>query len=372
MAKPGLLSPLQLTGGEGLLNNTVLIGNSEFAAAAASYTSISFIADLMTAISLAPGAGVTAPTLTLLRSLGTSVCPALGNSIPAEFAGQDPFPAVAENGYVALLQEVTARDIGAGDSAKFAQAFAAAQGYASLANQFILSALDANEYLGPTFTNLEDMITGDITKVTNDLTVFGDDLANLGFLISLPKLATQGEPANLIQTLAEQTNSNSLLPCVDVALRSVGLSSAEIKDLITNNRSSLFNPGGLSANQFDRLQQKAFLGLTLVGDDCLDQVLAVLGVNLDLENMADLLNPVAILPNSFGTLLYQGVPIYENGVLTPGIPGSITVAPSGCDELGKIIPPTWAVGNKALAFSLQQISGIANLTLPQLALILTA
>jgi hypothetical protein len=260
MAKPGLLSPLQLTGGEGLLNNTVLIGNSEFAAAAASYTSISFIADLMTAISLAPGANVSAPTLTALRSLGTSVCPALGNSIPAEFAGQDPFPAVAENGYVALLQEITARDIGGGDSGKFAQAFAAAQGYAALANQFILSALDANEYLGPTFTNLEDMITGDISKVSNNLPVFGDDLANLGFLISLPKLATLGEPATLIQTLAEQTNSNSLLPCVEVALRSVGLSSAEIKDLITNNRSSLFNPGGLSANQFDRLQQKAFLG----------------------------------------------------------------------------------------------------------------
>ena len=372
MAKPGLLSPLQLTGGEGLLNNTVLIGNSEFAAAAASYTSISFIADLMTAISLAPGRGVSAPTLTALRSLGTSVCPALGNSIPAEFAGQDPFPAVAENGYVALLQEITARDIGGGDSGKFAQAFAAAQGYAALANQFILSALDANEYLGPTFTNLEDMITGDISKVSNNLPVFGDDLANLGFLISLPKLATLGEPATLIQTLAEQTNSNSLLPCVEVALRSVGLSSAEIKDLITNNRSSLFNPGGLSANQFDRLQQKAFLGLTLVGDDCLDQVLAILGVNLDLDNMADLLNPTAILPNSFGTLLYQGIPIYENGVLTPGIPGSITVAPSGCDELGKIIPPTWAVGNKAWGFSLQQVSGIANLTLPQLASILTA
>jgi hypothetical protein len=242
-----------------------------------------------------------------------------------------------------------------------------------LANQFILSALDANEYLGPTFTNLEDMITGDISKVSNNLPVFGDDLANLGFLISLPKLATLGEPATLIQTLADQTNSNSLLPCVEVALRSVGLSSAEIKDLITNNRSSLFNPGGLSANQFDRLQQKAFLGLTLVGDDCLDQVLAILGVvNLDLDNMADLLDPTAILPNSFGTLLYQGIPIYENGVLTPGIPGSITVAPSGCDELGKIIPPTWAVGNKAWGFSLQQVSGIANLTLPQLASILTA
>jgi hypothetical protein len=372
MAKPGLLSPLQLTGGQGLLDNTVLTGSSEFNAAAASYTGISFISDLMTAISLAPGANVSEPTLESLRSLGTSICPSLGNSIPAEFAGQDPFPAVAENGYVELLQSIGEGYLGGGDSSKFAQAFAAAQGYCSLANQFILSALDANEYLGPTFTNLEDMITGDLSKVSTNLPVFGDDLVDLGFLISLPKLANLGEPATLIQNLAEQTNSNKLLPCVDVALQSVGLTPSEIQDLITNNRASLFNPNGLTSNQFDRLQQKAFLGLTLVGGDCLDQVLEILEVDLPVESMADLLDPATILPNSFQTLLYQGAPIFENGALTPGVPGSVSVAPSGCDELGKIIPPTWAVSNKALAFSLQQVSGIASLTLPELASILTA
>ena len=372
MAKPGLLSPLQLTGGQGLLNNTVLTGSSAFNGAAASYTSISFISDLMTAISLAPGAGVEEGTLEELRSLGSSICPALGNSIPADLAGQDPFPAVAENGYVALLQSIGEGYLGGGDSSKFAQAFAAAQGYCSLANQFILSALDANEYLGPTFTDLDDMITRDFSKVSDNLPALGDDLLNLGFLISLPKLPALGEPATLLQNLAEQTNSNQLLPCVSVALQSVGLTPSEIQDLLNNNRSSLFNPNGLTANQFDRLQQKAFLGLTLVGGDCLDQVLEILGVDVPVESMADLLNPAAVLPNSFQTLLYQGVPIYENGALTPGIPGSVSVAPSGCDELGKIIPPTWAVANKAWAYSLQQVSGIAGLTLPELASILAA
>jgi len=372
MAKPGLLSPLQLTGGQGLLNNTVLTGSSSFSAAAANYESISFIADLMTTISLAPGAGVTEETLEDLQTLGTNVCPALGNSIPAALAGEEPFPEVAPAGYVNLLKNIGDQYLGGGDSSKFAQAFAAAQGYASLANQFILSALDANEYLGPTFTGLDNMITGDFSKVSTNLPALGDDLINLGFLISLPKLSTLGEPATLLQNLAEQTNSNRLLPCVDVALQSVGLTQTEILDLINNNRSSLFNPDGLSANQFDRLQQKAFLGLNLVGGDCLDQVLEILGVDLPIESMADLLNPAAILPNSFDTLLYQGTPIYENGVLTPGIPGSIVVAPSGCDELGKIIPPNWAVANKALGFELQQISGIANLPLPELASILTA
>lgn len=370
MAKPGLLSPLQLTGGEGLLNNTVLTGSSEFATAAASYTSISFISDLMTAISLAPDAGVAEGTLTALRSLGTSVCPSLGNSIPAEFAGQAPFPAVAENGYVELLQEIGTGYLGSGDSAKFAQAFAAAQGYCALANQFILSALDANEYLGPTFTDLEDMITGDFSKVSDDLPAFGNDLANLGFIISLPKLSTLGEPATLIQNLAEQTNSNQLLPCVDLALRSVGLDTQDIVNLLTNNRASLFNPEGLTQNQFDRLQQKAYQGLTLVGGDCLDQVLEIFGAELEVEDVADLLDPTKIFPNSFQTLLFQGQPIYNQQELTPGPLILLTNVPTGCDELGKIIPPDQAVANKALQFELQQVSGITNLTLPQLAAIL--
>ena len=40
---------------------------------------------------------------------------------------------------------------------------------------------------------------------------------------------------------------------------------------------------------------------------------------------------------------------------------------SGCDELGKIIPPAQAVANKAIQVSLQQINNIPNSTLPTFA-----
>jgi hypothetical protein len=233
--------------------------------------------------------------------------------------------------------------------------------------------LDANEYLGPTFTGLDNMITADFAKVSSDLPLLGQDLVNLGFLISLPNLANLGEPAALLEQLAAVGNmGNSTLPCVDVALRSVGLSTQDIINLISNNRQSLFNPNGLTDNQFDRLQQKAYQGFTLVGGDCLDQVKAVLGVDVPLDDMADLLDPAKILPQSFPTLLYQGSPIYNplgtiliGNADLDGIP-----APSGCDELGKIIPPDQAVANKALQFELQQVAGITNLTLPQLAALL--
>jgi len=371
MAKPGQLSPLQLTGGVGLLNNTVLKPSGEFSTVADTYEGLSFISDLLTTIGSAETANISEANLNSLRTLGSSVCPALGDSIPSAFTSQEPFTEGAPNGFIALVNAVGSGYAGSGDSGKFAQAFAAAQGYVSLTNQFILAATDANEYLGPTFTGLDAMITRDFTAVSSDLPALGADLLNLGFLISLPNIANLGEPATVLQQLANAGNmGNSTLPCVEVALRSVGLSTQDIINLISNNRSSLLNPGGLSANQFDRLQQKAYQGFTLVGGDCLEEVKAVLGVNVPLGDMADLLDPTQILPNSFNTLLYQGTPIYSNdGVLRlPDI--SPVPVPSGCDELGKIIPPDQAVANKALQFELQQVSGITNLTLPQLAILL--
>jgi hypothetical protein len=367
----GLLSPLQLTGGAGLLQNTGIAINSVFSGAVQQYEAIAPIANLLATLNLASAANLSSATITSLQTLGNSVCPALGDSIPSASANVAPFPTGSALGFVGFLETMANTQLGSGDVGKFAQAFAAAQGYASLVNQFILSVTNANEYLGPTFSGLDNMITRDFTGVSTDLDALGGDLLNLGFLISLPDIANLGEPAPVLQQIANVGNmGNSTLPCVEVALRSVGLSTQDIIDLISNNRASLFNPGGLSANQFDRLQQKAYQAFTLVGGDCLEQVKAVLGVNIPLDNMADLLDLTQILPNSYFTLLYQDTPIYSNdGVLRlPDI--SPVPAPSGCDELGKIIPPDQAVANKALQFELQQVSGITNLTLPQLAALL--
>ena len=44
--------------------------------------------------------------------------------------------------------------------------------------------------------------------------------------------------------------------------------------------------------------------------------------------------------------------------------------PTGCDELGKIVPPQQAVASKAVQYQLQQINGITNVSLPELAAIL--
>jgi hypothetical protein len=370
----GVLTPLQLTSGAGLLQNTGIALNSVFSGAVQQYEAIAPIANLLATLNLASSANLSNATILSLQTLGNSVCPALGDSIPAASANAAPFPVGNSLGFLGFLETVGNTQLGSGDVGKFAQAFAAAQGYVGQVNQFITSAANANEYLGPTFTNLDDMITGDLSKVSLALPALGADLEQLGFLIDLSNILHLGEPAALLQQLSARGNmGNSTLPCVNAALNMAGLTNTDITNLISNNRQSLFNPDGLTTNQFDRLQRQAYQGMNMVAGDCLTDVLAILDVTTpNIEDMADLLNPVKILPTSYPTLKFGDQLIYApDASVNSGISQELNATtPTGCDELGKIIPPAQAVASKALQVQLQQVSGIQNLTLPQLAAIL--
>ena len=370
----GLLTPLQLTSGAGLLQNTGIALNSVFSGAVQQYEAIAPIANLLATLSLASTAGLANATILSLQTLGNSVCPALGDSIPAATANVAPFPVGNSLGFLGFLETVGNTQLGSGDVGKFAQAFSAAQGYVGQVNLFITSAANANEYLGPTFTNLDNMITGDLTRVSLALPALGADLEKLGNLLVFSNIQNLGEPAALLQQLSQVGRmGNTTLPCVQAALEMAGLDSVKITDLISNNRQSLFNPNGLSTNQFDRLQQQAYQGMNMVAGDCLADVLTILDVTTPgITVMTDLLDPVKILPTSYPTLKFGDQLIYApDGAVNSGISNTLNATTAtGCDELGKIIPPSQAVANKALQYQLQQVSGIQNLTLPQLAAIL--
>jgi hypothetical protein len=375
----GLLSPQQLNSGAGLLQNSGIGINSVFSGNVDDYLNIGFIANLKTTLNLASTAGLTPTTILSLQTLGNSVCPALGDSISSTSAGVAPFPVGTNLGFVGFLADLGTVYLGNGDVGKFAQVFGAAQGYVGLVNQFINSAVSANVYLGPTFTNPDNMLTADLTKVTLALSALGQDLQALGLAIDLGNLDHLGEPAALLQQLSAVGNmGNGTLPGVEACMISTGgLTPGELNDLVSNNRQSLFNPVGLTRNQFDRLQQKAYSGLTCVSGAALDQVLRVLDVTTsNLSTMADLLNPVKILPTSYASLKFSApsgpVLIYnDQGDVNSNITQVVNAnTPTGCDELGKIIPPPQAAANKALQSQLQQVSGISKITLPELAAIL--
>jgi hypothetical protein len=377
-------TPLQLTAGVGFYSGNAITANTQLANSVASYNALAPIANLIYTIGQAASnvsLGIGVSTLANLKTLGANVagnyCPALGDSVPSNVSWT-----VGNAGYATTITTAASTYLGGGDFGKFAQAFGAAQGYIALTNNVILSAANANgtDYLGPTFTDMNNLITADIAQVNLAFPAFGADLAATGDLIALDNLAEFGTPAALLQQLSKKGNMlNGSTPCVTAALKAQGLNDQNISDLVNNNVQSLFNPNGLTQNQFDRLQKAAYPALCNVTGDCLTEVLSILNCTTpNITQMCQLLNPVKIFPTSYSSLTLPTsngpVLIYDdtgsvNSVITPLL-NSGTISPTGCDELAKIVPPANAAASRALQIAFQQIKGISGTTVPKLAAIL--
>jgi hypothetical protein len=116
--------------------------------------------------------------------------------------------------------------------------------------------------------------------------------------------------------------------------------------------------------------------MTMITGDALAQILDILSVTTpNIDSLDDLLNPLVMFPLSYASLQTPSpngaIPIFSstgsvNSSIAPVVNSYLPTA-SGCDELGKIIPPAQAVANKAIQVSLQQINNIPNSTLPKFA-----
>ena len=377
-------TPLQLTAGVGFYSGNAITADTQLANSIAAYNSLAPIASLIYTIGQATGnvsLGISAGTIANLKTLGANVsgnyCPALGDSVPSNVS----WP-VGNAGYATTISTSASTYLGGGDFGKFAQAFGAAQGYISLTNNIINSAVNANsdDYLGPTFSNMNNLISADIAQINLAFPAFGADLANIGCAIKFTRLERIGTPAGLLQNLAECGNMlNGSTPCVTAALKSEGLTDQDISDLVNDNVQSLYNQNGLTQNQFDTLQKLAYPALLKVTGDCLTDVLSILDTTTPgILTMADLLNPVKLFPTSFssltlptpnGPLLIYDTTGAVNSVIAPTL-NSGAITPTGCDELAKIIPQANAAASRALQIAFQQVKGITGTTTQQLAAIL--
>jgi hypothetical protein len=307
-----------------------------------------------------------------LQAIGANVsgnyCPALGDSIPSNVTVN-----VANVGLSGLLTANAAVYLGSGNFRVFAQAFQTALGFASVTNQVILSVCNSSDYLGPTFTTMDDLISGDIARVTRAYDAFGADLRATGRLLSFEPLDLLGTPSALLSAIAQAGNMvNGTTPAVRDALIAQGLTDANIADLVNDNRQGLFNPGGLSEIEFDRLQKQAYPGLCAVVAADLDDCLTILEVTTpNIESLCQLLDPKKIFPTSYPALKINDVLIYNaDGTVneTAVLP---ELVPRGCENLAKILPPDQAAATRALQVVLGQINSIALIDGAQLARILT-
>jgi len=377
-------TPLQLTAGVGFYAGNAITANTDLANNIASYNALTPIANLVYTIGQAASnvsLSIGASTLANLKSLGANVsgnyCPALGDSVPSNISWT-----VGNAGYATSITTSSSTYLGSGDFGKFAQAFGAAQGYISLTNRVITSAANANstDYLGPTFNNMNDLISADIWKINLAGPAFGADLALCGDIFALDNIEYLGTPAGLLNQIAKKGNMiNGSTPCVTAALQAQGLTEQDIANLVNINVESFFNPTGLNQNAFDTLQKNAYPAFLNVSGSCLQDVLDILNSTLpNIANMADLLNPVKLFPTSYvsmtlptpnGPILIFDLDGSTNSQIEPVInSGSVSV--TGCEDLAKIIPPGWAAAARAIQIAFQQIKGISVISVPQLASIL--
>lgn len=395
----GIVTPLQLIAANGLLANQGLKTlPAALITAINQYNATTVMQNFFAAVNFYKTQSYfTETTFDQLMSIGSTVCPALGNSIPASPVGSYP-NLIAEyltintvtddstidpSGFTNLIEQTGSAYLGNGDVGRFAQGFLGVQGYVTTVNSFINSMSNSQTYLGPTFTNMSDLTTNNISLVTTSMPDFAVDLRNTGLLINTKNLPLFGTPAGLLQQLALVSGATgSSLPAVVQQLKNVNnnnarraLTDSEIRNLVNDNRVSLFNPSGLSAQEFDQLQKIAYQALADVTGADLQDVLSVLDISTpNIGTAADLLDLKKIFPNSYQTLQMPTasgpMPIYLNDgsvdlTLAPVV-NNILPTPSGCDELGKIIPPDQAVANKAFQSGLQQITNVDQPTAPAL------
>lgn len=304
-----LLSPLQLQAGAALLQNQGIRVNPDVEEQITLYQANPTIAPIRDTI--ANGASILAnTTIATLQTLASNSCPALADSIPQAFVNPYPpttsvntsfsvtSPTTTDPGLTGMITLIADSYLGNGDVGKFAQVLSAAQGYAVTTNVFINSAVNAeNGYLGNTFTDMDNLVTGDLAQVNLDTTNFGNDLAKLGECINLADLDNFGSPLSLLQQIIKRAGITT--PLI-VALANQGINENLILDL--GNPELVVN---------DVVQKQMYNAMATVVGDELTQILAILDITTEgITCLADLLNPVKLFPTSYATLT---TPVCDGG-----------------------------------------------------------
>jgi hypothetical protein len=297
---PSTLNPLQLQSISALLQNQGLRVSPNITTAISSYNGKSLISTCITMkVNAAAGTGgINTTNKQAVANIACTTVPALGDSIPQYYLGLGTFANVTYPfpGMVGIVQTKANIYLGSPtgyatdwNMGRFAQIFAACDSYAQLANQVIISSCNSDDYLCDTFSNNNNMVTGDITKITLATGQFGTDLANLGQLIDLTKLEDLGSPVALMQQIV---NIVGVVPVISLTFLAAGVP----EDAVVN----LDNPNYTFA---DSVQKAMYQGMTQVTGDALTQILQILEVTTTgITTMADLLNPYKLFPNSFQTL----------------------------------------------------------------------
>ena len=366
----GPYSSVMLIATDGLLQNQGLVISGNLTIAITAYTSTTAVSDYLGILSsAAANVGtandqITTSTFSSLQSLAANTLPAITDAVPAAYANTLPIGNSA-TGFSGLVTTQANLILGNGDLGKFAQVYGQCQGYI-VQNNPIINSVKNSAVLDTTFTSMNSITTGGISDINRNLPTFGADLAKLGTAWALNKLPLFGYPWVLLYQMSQ---AGGIMPELTQQLINAGVA---IDDLSSIQR------GSEVAGSVDLLIYQV---MTQVTGDLLDQVKLLLSVTTEnLSTMADLLNPVKSLPNSYlgltnltptGTDVSPTATVLSNVYVSAATVNSNLLSVYGTSPayvgLSKIIPPDQALAAQAIADSLQQVKNIFQLTLPVLA-----
>ena len=222
------------------------------------------------------------------------------------------------------------------DYRDFLSSFLTTNAYIAYNNQVIMSQQNARTFLDGSYSNMDDLISADITGVSLATKAFGQDLENLGKILNLKKLDAFGLPSILLQILGE---NNAVIQDLVLALLASGLDSSEVSSLVS---------GSIPIPSKDQ-ERKIYSAFLIIMGENLKSVLAPLQcVTQGLETLADLLNVKKLFPNSYETLT---VPKYNSEL---GLPTN-----------SKTYYPIYSLGGVNTALSTPEMNEYVGIQIPK-------
>lgn len=153
----------------------------------------------------------------------------------------------------------------------------------------------APTFLKNTYSNVNDLMTSDITGVNLATPAFGQDLINTGKVIDLSKIDKFGLPSTLLMTI---NNYNAFTPSLAYALLSAGLASNDVSNILSGN----LIPSKLQ-------EQQIYGAFSIIKEKDLESILIPLNcATKGITTLIDLLDVQKLFPNSYFSLT---VPVYN-------------------------------------------------------------
>lgn len=303
-----------------------------------------------------------------LCAIGSTKIPALGNSKPssytATYSGE-----TTSFGFLRMvaLQANNEFRVNNGTYSDFVTSFTICNGSKSLVNKQINTLVNGKNYLNGVYSNMDDLITGDITGVNLATVFWGQDMIAAGRCIELSKIDKFGLPSVLLLTMR---NSNGITQTVNQELVNAGLSVSDILQIIS---------GTLYITNSH--ESKIYNAFTQIKGDALKDILIALNVQTkNITTLADLLNPMKLFPNSYISLTVAkynttnsptNSKIYYLLYTNKGVNPQLNTLKFGTRLFG-IIPDQIAIPCDAFGISMMQIKNIKNMKIEKFAQVVSS